>query len=235
MTDPFKCKVAGKENRETPFSKHFYFIGHHLFLFLRSSIALCRNWKLFHSLWMLFYISCFVKDYWCSTGQERKQRIYEKLLFYSSSELERERIKIGESPQIWKDKLNLGEMFLRRDGGQMYGSGRKFKSKKSFIREWRLSGETGSCKLQSMGGICLISFLHVPFLMGKVMEWAWKRESSESLVFCLTLLGVQDSIHLQLSGAYWCVVFAVWSSEGLWELQSTFSFLSPALWILRLA
>lgn len=104
-------------------------------------------------------------------------------------------------------------MFLRRYGGQMCGSGRKFKSKKSFIRERRLSGETGSCRLQTMGGICLVSFLHVLFLMGKVMEWVWKRESSESLVFCLRLLREQDFIHLHLSQAYWCVVFAVWTQS----------------------
>lgn len=42
---------------------------------------------------------------------------------------------MGESPQILKDKLNLVEMFLRRYGGQMYGSSRKFKSKKPFFRE----------------------------------------------------------------------------------------------------
>lgn len=54
----------------------------------------------------------------------------------------------------------------------MYRSSRKFKPKKSFTGGGKLSGETGSCRLQTMGGLCLISFLHVLLLMGKVMEWA---------------------------------------------------------------
>lgn len=96
----------------------------------------------------------------------KENRIYEKLLLYNHLEFERERIKMGDCPQILKDKFSLGDMFLKR-----YGSSRKLKSKKLIIREWSLSGETGSCRLESMG-FSLISFLHVLFLMGKVMKWA---------------------------------------------------------------
>jgi len=42
---------------------------------------------------------------------------------------------MGESPQFLEDKFNLGELFLKRYGGQMYGCSRKFKSKKLLIRE----------------------------------------------------------------------------------------------------
>lgn len=42
---------------------------------------------------------------------------------------------MGETPQILKGKFSLGEIFLKRYGGQLYGSSRKFKSKKLIIRE----------------------------------------------------------------------------------------------------
>lgn len=133
MTNLFKCQVAGKQNRKTQFSKDFYFIGHHLFLFLRPFIALCRNWNLFHSLWMLFHkLLCWRLLMQCWTGRKAED-LWAAAFLQPFRAGERERIRIGESPQIWKDKWNLGEMFLGRCGGQMYGSSRKFKPKKGLL------------------------------------------------------------------------------------------------------
>lgn len=221
MTNLFKCQVAGKQNRKTQFSKDFYFIGHHLFLFLRPFIALCRNWKLFHSLWMLFHkLLCWRLLMQCWTGRKAED-LWAAAFLQPFRAGERERIRRGESPQIWKDKWNLGEMFLGRCGGQMYGSSRKFKPKKGLL------GKEGSQERQVHAGCRLWGALshlslHLLALMGTVMEWAWKRESSESLVFCLRLLRVQAFIHPHLSKAYWCVLFAVCSSEWLRELQNPF-------------
>lgn len=89
-------------------------------------------------------------QYW--TGKKAED-LWEAAFLQPFRVEERERIKIGKSLQILKDKLNLGKMFLRSYGGQMYGSSRKFKSKQPFMRERRLSGETGSCRLRSMGGL----------------------------------------------------------------------------------
>lgn len=143
---------------------------------------------------------------------------------------ERERIKMGESPQILKDKLNLVEMFLRRYGGQMYGSSRKFKSKKPFIREWRLSGETGSCRLQSGGG--LSHFFSPRSVSNGEGDGVGLKEvelwTSDVLSQALKSARLHSSRPEQ--GLLMCGVCSV-ELRASERIQNTFSFFSPVLWI----